>query len=294
MTKISSYYPPRATPWSRFRTALHRRWIELRAPRAIYDVTEDAGRFLKGIPWLLVPGLMWRQQGRTLLGNGFATAWFVLVVIFTVSLDPMVANVAASVAAMMHAISASAVLGVLCPHWQGFSRIVRTMVYTALLVFAIYTVGMRAVVAPLAQRVTSEGSTVMIHRPNWFSGIPWHRGEWVAYRLETGATSFDRILALPGDTIRFNRDSFEVNGRHFERLSELMPTDAEWTMGRETYFIWPAKVNVKNGHPAEILLNLAEVRDSDILGRPYRRWFWKSSNLEPLKPLSNMPSSPAP
>jgi hypothetical protein len=284
--KSSTYYPPRATSWSRFRVAMHRQWLLIRMPRAGREVVEDAGLFLQGIPWLLVPGLMWWQQGRPRLGIPVMAVWAALVAVHVVSLNPASANLAAMIASTLHAFSAAAVLSVRCPHWQGLSRIVRTVIYTSLLVLIVYSVGLRSVTSTFAQRITLEKSTVMIHR----SGQPWAQGDWVAYRLPQGNTSFDRILAVPGDTIRFHRDSFEVNGRHFERLSELMPTDAEWTMLPGNYFIWPATVNVINGRATEILSGLAEIPEADILGKPYRRWFGNVPHLEPLKPLSTTPA----
>ena len=287
--KSSPYYPPRATSWSRFRVAMHRQWHQMRVPRAGRGVVEDAGLFLKGIPWLLIPGLMWVQQGRTRPGYPVMAVWATLVAVYLISLNMAVANLAAMIASTAHAISAAAVLAVLCPHWQGLSRIVRTVVYTSLLVLMVYSVGLRSVVSPFAQRVATGGSTVMVHRATWFSEQPWSRGDWVAYRLPMG-TNFDRILAVPGDTIRFHRDSFEVNGRHFARLSELMPTDAEWTMLPGNYFIWPAGVSYIGGDGDDVLLGLAEIEEADILGKPYRRWFWNTPELEPLKPLSATPT----
>ena len=267
----------------------------MRASGIDYGVTEEIGMFFKGVPWLLIPGLMWRQLGRKRLGNSVMVIWAVLVAVYIISLDMKVANLAATIASTMHAISAAAAFAVLCPHWQGMSRIVRTVVYTSLLVLVIYSVGLRNVITPFAQRITSGGSTVMIHPPGWLSGRSWRQGDWVAYRLQTGATSFDRVLAVPGDTIRFHRDSFEVNGRHFARLSELMPTDGGWTMTSGTYFIWPTVVTF-HGDVRELLLRFAEVPEADIIGKPYRWWFWQSANLEPLTPLSpsNTPTAPTP
>jgi len=289
----SPYYPPRATPWSRFRSGVNRQVIRLRASGIDYGVTEEIGMFFKGIPWLLIPGLMWRQTGRKPLGNPVMAIWGVTVAVYIVSLNMAFANLAATIASTIHAISASAVFVVLCPHWYGTSRIVRTVVYTLLLVLLIYSVGLRNLVTPFAQRITSGGSTVMIHPTGWLSGPSWKQGEWVAYRFGTGATNFDRILAVPGDTIRFHRDSFEVNGRHFARLSELMPTDGEWTMPPGTYFIWPTVVTF-HGDVSEMLLRFAEVTEGDIIGKPYRWWFGMSPDLEPLKPISNTPNAPPP
>ena len=288
-TSPSPYYPPRATAWTRFRSAINRRVIQFRATGIDYGVTEEIGMFFKGIPWLLVPGLMWRQTGRRPLGNAVMAIWAVAVATFIVSMNAGLANFAATIASTIHAISASSVFVVLCPHWSGVSRIVRTVIYTLLLVLLIYTVVLRSVIAPLAQRVTTRDTTVMVHGAGWFSKASWSQGDWVAYRNGQGTTSFDRILAVPGDTVRFHGSSFEVNGRHFSRLSELMPTDGEWTMRPGIYLIWPESV-VLHGDVGDQLLGFAEVPEADIIGKPYRHWFGKSSNLEPLIPISTTPS----
>ncbi len=292
----SPYYPPRAGRRSRFLAAMNRLRIRMRAPHIDDSAVQEIGVFIRGIPWLLIPGLMWRQQGRTALGACVAAAWVILVAIFIISLDEFIANAAAMLAATLHAISAAAVLMVLCPHWQGFSRIWRTTLFTSLLVLALYTVGLRNMLPPFAQRLTSNGTTVMIHQAKWFARHPWTQGEWVAYRLPAGGTNFDRILALPGDTIRFHRDSFEVNGRLFERVSPLMPTDGEEVLTTGTYFIWPTEASFAHagGNQQNLLLGLATIGEDDILGRPYRRWFWKSPVLKTLKPLPDTahPSPP--
>ena len=290
LKSASPYYPPRATAWTRFRSHLNRWVIRFRATGIDHGVTEEIGMFFKGIPWLLVPGLMWRDTGRRPLGSVVMAVWVALVATYIASLNAGMANLAATIASTIHAISASAVFVVLCPHWYGVSRIVRTVIYTLLLVLLIYSVVLRIVVMPFAQRVTTEGRTVMVHRAGWFSKTQWAQGDWVAYRLPGGNTSFDRILAVPGDTIRFHGSSFEVNGRHFSRLSELMPTDGEWTMGPTECFIWPTGVLRNHGDVEQMLLDLAVIPVDDIIGKPYRSWFGKASNLEPLTSIFSIPS----
>ncbi len=285
--KISPYYPPRAGTLSRC-LAMKDRWVvRMRLSQAMLPAVSGIRAVPHGFPWLLVPGLMWRQQGRSTLGNGVLAAWAALVTIHVASLNPDLANHAAALASALHAISAAAVLTALCPHWQGVSRVVRTVLLTSLLMLVIYTMALRNVVLSFAQRITTHGTTVMTHGAGWFSDHPWTQGEWVAYRLPGGLMNMDRILAGPGDTIRFHQDSFEVNGRFFERVSRQMPVDGEKVMDAGTYFIWPTEAAFTHGGDAQpgLLLGLAEIDESALLGRPYRRWFWKLSALEALKPV---------
>jgi hypothetical protein len=235
---------------------------------------------------------MWWQEGLKKLGRGVMLAWAALVTIHLVSLNPDLANAAATLASVLHAISAAAVLTVLYPHWQGVSRLWRTSLFATLLVLVIYTVGLRNMALPFAQRVTIQGRTLMIHNAGWFSNRGWTRGEWVAYRIHGGMPTMDRILACPGDTIRFHPESFEVNGRFFERVSQHMPTSGEKFIDADTYFIWPTQAAYTHGggDMSALLLGLTEINKADMVGRPYRRWFRKSTALEALKPIH--PPSP--
>jgi len=282
--KTSPYYPPRAGPLSRAIVMLTRisfltsRWLG--KPPTIHVGSVFQG----GIPWLLVPGLMWRQEGMTKRGNGVIMAWSVLVTIHIFSLNPDLAGTSAIIASVLHALSAAAVLTALHPHWQGTARLWRTSLFSMLLVLMIYTVGLRMVVLPFAQRVSTPGTTVMIHKAGWLSKHQWIRGEWVAYRRQGSAIYMDRILAIPGDTVRFHPESFEVNGRLFDRLSAQMPTNGEIEMDAGTYFIWPTDATFSGVAP-EVILGLTIITEPAIFGRPYRRWFWTTHSLEDLKPV---------
>ncbi|MDB6076345.1 MAG: hypothetical protein JWO82_92 [Akkermansiaceae bacterium] len=282
--KTSPYYPPRAGRRSRLLARMNRLTVGIRqrSPELNAPVVHWAGSY-SSVSWLLLPGLMWRQQGRPVLGAGVLAIWLVLLAIDIVSLNTGIAYIAAALVSAIHAISAAAVLTVLYPQWRGFSRLWRTSLLASLLVIAIYSVGLRSVVPAFAQRVTSKGTTVMIHG----AYPPWVQGEWVVYRLPTGQVNMDRILAGPGDTLRFHNDSFEVNGRFFERVSDQMPKDGEMVVEGGVYFIWPTgAAYAHGGDQTGLLLRLTRILDSDLLGRPYRRWFWKTPDLEPLKPLS--------
>jgi hypothetical protein len=282
--KSSPYYPPRANALSRFQTMVDRLIIWIRMSQLLQPAVYRAVGYPYFFSWLLVPGLMWRGEAeRAKLGNGVMLVWAACVVIHIVSLNTTLTDYSAIMASALHGISAAAVLGVLYPQWQGFSRVWKTSLYATLLVVAIYTIGLRNVMPVLAQRVTLSGETIMIRR----GGGSWTQGEWVTYRLQNGMMTMERILAGPGDIIRFHKDSFEVNGKFFERISRNMPVDTEIIVGSGTYFIWPTGVTYNHageGLP-KLLLSLTEIPDEDIVGRPYQRWFWKSTPLESLKPI---------
>lgn len=286
--KFSPYYPPRAGTLSRFLTLTDRVVARVRMSQLMTRTPYRFVGFASAAAWLLVPGLMWRGlPERAKHGNRVMLAWAISLVIHIVSLDGALADFAAAVASALHGISIAAVLAVMYPQWEGFTRVWKTTLYATLMVLAIYTIALREVIPLVAQRVTLNGQTIMTSRAWWFVSRPWKQGEWVVYRLPNGMLSMDRILARPADIIRFNKDSFEVNGKSFERLSRDMPVEGEIQLDENTYFIWPTTATYT--HAGEqlprLLRNLAEVDAPNIVGRPYERWLWKSLTPEALKPI---------
>ena len=288
--KTSSYYPPRAGTASRFLAMTDRLGVRLQ----LSQLLRPRGYFQSTLPntpiCLLVPGLMWRGQGNTKLGNFLMFAWTAMVLIYVTCLNITWANVAAAIASSLHAISIAAVLAVVRPHWQGIPRILKTMLISMLLVILIYTVGLNRLTPVFAQRITRGDTTFMIHRAGWFSKNPWEQGDWVTYHFRIGGTALDQILACPGDTIRFHPNSFEVNGKHFERVSKHLPKNGEIKMSPGVYLIWPTQIEIVHGAEAQtdFLLRLSQIKQEDISGRPYRNWFWKSFPLAPLKPIPDI------
>ena len=286
----SPFYPPRAGPWSRFRVRMDRSALRLRHRWSSLGITSQDIHvpFPRGLPWLLIPGLMWRHLGRKRLGDGLLVAWATLVTVHLLTINPSLATMAAMLASILHAVSAAAVLSRLFPHWQGFSGMIRSSLYASLLVFCIYSFGLRALLSPFAQRMTIGEKSIMVHRIDGIAGTPWSPGEWVTYRLPNGGMlNLDRILAGPGDTLRFHDQSFEVNGRFFEQVSSNMPDSGERVMAPRTYFIWPsqASFNYGGGDQSEPLLRLSEIDESEIVGRPYRHWLWRPVDLPSLNSL---------
>lgn len=286
--KSSPYYPPRAGTLSRFLTLVDRSVARVKRSQLMLRTPYRFVGFASAAAWLLVPGLMWRGRPEQVkLGNRIMLAWAVCLVVHIVSLNGALADLAAAVASALHGISIAAVLALMYPQWEGFTRIWKTTLYSMLMVLAIYTVALREVIPLVAQRVALNGQTIMTSRAWWFVSDSWKQGEWVVYRLPNGMTSMDRILGVPGDLIRFHKDSFEVNGKFFQRLSKNMPVDDEVQLDKNTYFIWPTTATYTHAGAQlpGLLRNLAEVDAPDIVGRPYARWFWKSHEPEALKPI---------
>ncbi|GAA5130692.1 hypothetical protein JIN84_05025 [Luteolibacter yonseiensis] len=290
--KSSPYYPPRAGTLSRLLTLADRLVARVRMSQLMRRTPYRFVAFPSAVSWLLLPGLMWRgEPEQAKLGNRIMFAWAACVVVHIVSLNGAFADWAAILASMLHGISAAAVLAVLNPQWQGFTRMWKTSVYATLLVLVLYTIGLRGVAPVVAQRMVLDGETIMTRRA-WAGSGPWVRGEWVVYRLPNRLLNIDRILAGPEDIIRFHKDSFEVDGKFFPRVSPHMPVEGEIHMDKNTYFIWPTAATFVHAGDRlpQLMLGVADIDAPDIVGRPYQHWFWKSTTLEALKPIH--PSKP--
>ena len=113
------------------------------------------------------------------------------------------------------------------------------------------------------------------------------RGETVAYRRARWRVGNNQIhagdylgevLGLPGDVITFKAASFVVNGKVQVRKT-AMPRQGEVTVPADRWFVWPGDFQREfNSH--EQAFNFAQnaglVAEADFLGRPYRRWLFRS------------------
>lgn len=118
------------------------------------------------------------------------------------------------------------------------------------------------------------------------------RGDEVAYRLLARNTTsvrmregltFGRVMAVGGDQVMFRPDSVLVgNERHPRR--ERMPSDGTVIVPENHWYIWP-QVNIGNyGNIsaetiARALSESAIVAQADLVGKPYRRWFWREQTI---------------
>src|SRR6185503_10734638 len=105
------------------------------------------------------------------------------------------------------------------------SRFSRASLYGFLLVLVLYAFVPVRLAGRFVLPVQIQGKTILINTVNPVSNL--RRGDWIAYKFENGAIGFDRILAFPGETIRFGEDSFAVGGTAYRRVSEQMPLRSE-------------------------------------------------------------------
>jgi hypothetical protein len=298
--ETSSFYPPRAGPASRS-LAAGGRWLRL-----VLRIRKRHTLNLGEVPpwrWLLVPGLLWRQLGKPELGTAVLAVWAFALILSILTLNPALASAAALTASGLHGLCAAAFLTEYFPHWPGIQRLWRIPLLACLWVMAFYGLGVRPAAGLFVQRLTARDRTVMIQPAGGLFAPEWRRGDWVAYQLpETFAgghfgnliawqtpgadTHFDRILAVPGDTIQFHPDFFEVGGQHFEKVAPDMPSTGTLALPRDDqhYLIWPTNTRVQHGTMMpEIMLAAARIPENRLLGKPWSRWFWRKQLPPPLK-----------
>ncbi len=248
--------------------------------------------------WLFVPGAMWMGHGRRRLGRVVMAAWLTLGAVHVMLLGETVATSALILACGLHSVTAAAVVATWLAALPPLKRCLRTALYAVLIAVLLYSVVLPAVLSAVVRPITVWNDSLLIRSGLMdFSGHR-QRGDWIAYQLPPGegyvitrdGLGFDRILALPGETVRFHEDAFEVNGRAYERVSPHMPVTGEITVPAGHYFIWPANAafrHVDDQTERHLLLKLAMIAGEDVRGAAYHRWFWRTQVLRPLKPVDD-------
>jgi hypothetical protein len=244
-----------------------------------------AGQFLIG---LVLPGFAFRRAGRrwSLLAAG---AYGLAAAICVVWLGHNVATLAFGLMISLHAWS---ILYLLSQMVEGRLRVRIGLAFltllgvTQLIYLPIQNWTQQHWVMPLRVR----GQVVIIQT---FPPAPAvQRGEWVAYRIERhgghGAyvregLGLDQVLAVAGDRVRFTAEHFKVNGKAYPRASH-MPTEGEWQVPADHWFIWPQLDQQGHGEQAELavaalLREQALVSFARYVGKPCQRWFWRRQKL---------------
>jgi hypothetical protein len=285
----SSYYPPRAkwySPVLNAGNALKRQvWLDrIRLP------AEASVRVLVAV--LLVPGYAFYARGMRVIGRTIMLGCLFLVVIFLMWLGHPVATVAFGLLLSAHVTS---VLFFLSPWLEGARigfRMVSGLMVLAVLGGCLYTPVQYQIqnhyLMPLRLR-----ERIVIVR-TYSSAKAVHRGDWIAYELPSERTagtheggnvvvreglSLGLVLAVAGDRVRFTSGGFEVNGIR-SRLLPHMPTTGGMVVPEKHWFLWPDLVIRGNGNVAEAtisttMLRLATVPETQFIGKPFKRWFWR-------------------
>lgn len=275
----TSFYPPRARWYSRLWNTAYawRRQLHLDALRLPREVS--AGPFLLA---LLLPGYAYCAFGRKYVGRPMIAGYLLAVMIFLVWLGHLVAILAMGAMISLHVVS----LLYLISRWprEVTVRSQVTLTLTTLLAVGllIYLPAQRLVERHLFLPLRI-GEHVLVVA----AGTPARsvrRADLIAYRIESRRAGNVRLAegfglgqveAVGGDTIHFGKDTYTIRGLSRPRRAH-MPCEQEWLVPENHWFVWPDSSMNISGNAANVtpmLQDLALVPESQLVGKPFRRWF---------------------
>jgi len=246
--------------------------------------------FLPLVASFFVPGLGFHFRNK-LWGTLALTGSALLFCIFIIWLGYPIANAAFGILISIH------VSGITyyCSPWLNGERLLTRLVVALLLTLALSVllyVPIRKSVqethfAPLR---TPTGVVVIQKLP---VTTPVARGDTIAYNLQEasaahfyahGGLTLGKIIAFPGDHIQFTEKTFTINGVSRPLLSH-MPTSGEVIVPENDWFIWP-DLAIIGGHGnvgeqaiSTMMLQMAQVPQSQFVGKPFLKWFGRRQKL---------------
>jgi hypothetical protein len=234
---------------------------------------------------LLVPGLSFHLSGWRKLGQGILAGWLGALAVYVVCLGLPVANWAFMLLISAHTASVSQRL----QPWLVQHRLhvqigvgLALFLAVALLVYAPARQGFERYVATPLPLPTG----LLVVNPR-VRPASIHRGDWLAYRIAgsyadgvsiRAGFGCGPVLAVPGDRVSFDDGVFRVNGAASPRRPH-MPGEGEFVLPQKQWLVWP-EIDV-GGHGGteatlvEAMLSLARVNEKDLVGGPYKRWWFR-------------------
>jgi len=287
MTKEHSPYYPRRARW--FAPAAYlvtpvRRHLALEKLHLPQGVS-PAGFLLS----VLVPGVAFYVRGSRLFGWLAISACLFLTGVFFACLGYPIANIAIALSFGTHASG----LVLLMKSWiEDCSlryRVLFTLGVLGALGLILYAPALHLLERNWFMPLRARDTVVVVKRMDPSAKL--HLDDQIAYLLYGGESwgpvrvsqadgiGLGPILALPGDTVVFTPFGYEVNGVAHPRLG-YMPIDGVVTVGTDSWFVWPDLAvyvhgNIPEAQIAGRMLGLASVHRSQLIGRPYKRWFFR-------------------
>ncbi|MDE3069035.1 MAG: hypothetical protein KGJ60_16005 [Verrucomicrobiota bacterium] len=289
---ISPYYPPRArwySPVFHFAGVIRRglAFDRIRLPKGI-TCSGLAGGFL-------IPGLGIYLRGPRLYGRIALLVCALLCLLFFMWLGYPLGNYAFGLLLSVHVTSLVYYCGPALVHRPFHHRVLFTLL--ALIAFAclFYSPLRAALQEHWLMPLRANGRVFVVSRLASPGDI--HRGDWVAYALPGHLISIHGYqnvyggtglglgpaLATAGDRVEFSTNSFAVNGvRH--PLLPHMPVFGSWVVPENHWFIWPEVSMSGHGEVGEAaisstMLQMADVSETQFVGKPFDRWFWRKQML---------------
>jgi hypothetical protein len=283
----SSYYPPRAR-WHAFIFVLGDR---LRHRMAVDDMSLPYGvKISEIVSSFFVPGLgVWLRGPKYWGVTALAYCW-ILAMIFVVWLGYPAANWAFGMLISAHVTGFVYYCSPLL-NTESFAYRIRFTFLTMLaLSLLLYWPARTLILGHWVTPLRLHGRVMVVGLRAEPKSI--QRGDWVAYTLpdtEQGphgdvvvvhhGVGLGPVLAVAGDQIRFDTNSFSVNGVSQTNLWR-MPTHGGLTVPDNCWFIWPDLGITEHGRVRQTsidsaLLQMASVDKTQFYGRPPRHWFWR-------------------
>ena len=282
----SSYYPPRAG-WSRSfhnitYAAKRRLHIEkLNVPRLAIDISTP-----ELILCLLLPGFSFYDAGWKRMGITTTIVWFVTACVFLTFLGYTTANVAFGLMMSMHVSSIIYLLNRVTPGAGLVRRLGLSLAVLFVVGQLVYALGLRWFQTHVFMPLQLGDKVYVINCMTPVRSI--HRGDLIACHVErTGYRNvwiqqgylLDRILAGPRDQVEFTADAVRINGLSSPRLP-LMLAEGSLVMPENTWLVWPSLRTVTRYNASEYdigktVLQMAQVHREQVIGKPFRRWFWR-------------------
>lgn len=241
------------------------------------------GRFVLS---MAVPGFSFYDAGWPRIGMGAMISWVLALCIFLMFLGYVTANIAFGMMTSMHVSSIIFVLNRAAPEMSVFRRLALSLAVLLVVGQLVYASGLNWLQNHLFMPVRMGSKVFVINRASAIESI--RRGDVVACQTDAVIEGMvrirdgyilDRVLAGPEDKVEFRASTFTVNGAAAAALP-LMPVQGGVVLPAKTWLIWPSlqritRVNVPDDDIAQAVLSMAMVPREKVIGKPFRRWFWR-------------------
>jgi hypothetical protein len=289
----SLYYPPRARWYSK----LWRPWYALKRRLRLDAIPSPfelpVHKLVMGI---VVPGLSFRLYGQPLVGWLVLAGYGLAALVFVIWIGYRPSTVALTAMISIHA---SSILH-MQRRWLADMQLWLRIAWSVLLFVAVSA----CIYAPLCGLLERWwfmplriGERVYVIRTSATPRLV-RRGDWIAYRImaqdwgEHGAAvrigegyGIGQVLAVAGDKVSFSENGFSVNQ---ELLPDRphMPTQGAMTVAEGDWFVWPDVAILEqranagtSGVTVEAMKQLSTVRESEFVGVPFHRWWWRKQPM---------------
>ncbi|MDR3460270.1 MAG: hypothetical protein P4N60_22810 [Verrucomicrobiae bacterium] len=289
----SPYYPPRARWYAVFFYFSHAIRRRLALDRLAFPSQMTIPGLLAGF---LVPGLAVYLRGPRIWGQAAMAACLALFLVFIIWLGYPAANLAFGLMLSVHATGVVYYCGPLLAYEPFRSRLSFTLLVLLVIGLLVYLPARSVIQNYWLTPLRLNGQVVIVELNAHVRDI--HRGSLVAYQLHDdergeahhgGAVrvragmGLGTVLAVAGDEVTFSTNLFSVNGVTHTNLS-YMPVSGELIVAENHWFIWPSldisgHGNVGAGNITAVMLDMANVSETQFYGKPFARWFGRKQIL---------------